>query len=47
MERALETLELYAHFCRATGIDDVRPVATSAIRDAANRDEFLRARRPT
>ena len=24
MERALETLELYAHFCRATGIDDVR-----------------------
>ena len=25
MERALETIELYAHFCRATGIDDVRP----------------------
>ena len=22
MERALETIELYAHFCRATGIDD-------------------------
>jgi exopolyphosphatase / guanosine-5'-triphosphate,3'-diphosphate pyrophosphatase len=42
MERALETVELYAHFCRATGIDDVRAVATSAIRDAANRDEFLR-----
>jgi exopolyphosphatase / guanosine-5'-triphosphate,3'-diphosphate pyrophosphatase len=42
MERALETTELYAHFCRATGIDDVRPVATSAIRDASNRDEFLR-----
>jgi exopolyphosphatase/guanosine-5'-triphosphate,3'-diphosphate pyrophosphatase len=41
MERALETTELYAHFCRATGIDDVRAVATSAIRDAANRDEFL------
>jgi exopolyphosphatase/guanosine-5'-triphosphate,3'-diphosphate pyrophosphatase len=41
MERALETVELYAHFCRATGIDDVRAVATSAIRDAANRDEFL------
>ena len=34
MERALETIELFAHFCRATGIDDVRPVATSAIRDA-------------
>jgi exopolyphosphatase/guanosine-5'-triphosphate,3'-diphosphate pyrophosphatase len=42
MERALETVELYAHFCRATGIEDVRAVATSAIRDAANRDEFLR-----
>ena len=42
MERALETTELYAHFCRATGIDDVRAVATSAIRDASNRDEFLR-----
>jgi exopolyphosphatase / guanosine-5'-triphosphate,3'-diphosphate pyrophosphatase len=42
MERALETVDLYSHFCRATGIDDVRAVATSAIRDAANRDEFLR-----
>jgi exopolyphosphatase / guanosine-5'-triphosphate,3'-diphosphate pyrophosphatase len=41
MERALETVELYAHFCRATGIDDVVAVATSAIRDAGNRDEFL------
>ncbi len=41
MERALETVELYAHFCRATGIDDVLAVATSAIRDASNRDEFL------
>jgi len=41
MERALETIELYAHFCRATGIDEVRPVATSAIRDATNRDELL------
>jgi exopolyphosphatase / guanosine-5'-triphosphate,3'-diphosphate pyrophosphatase len=41
MERALETVELYAHFCRATGIDDVEAVATSAIRDASNRDEFL------
>ena len=30
MERALETIELYAHFCRATGVEDVQPVATSA-----------------
>ena len=41
MERALETIELFAHFCRATEIDDVRPVATSAIRDATNQEEFL------
>ena len=43
MERALETIELFAHFCRAMGIDDVRPVATSAIRDATNQEEFLKA----
>src|SRR5215213_7918489 len=43
MERALTTLEMYAHFCRATGVTDIRPVATSAIRDATNRDEFLLA----
>jgi exopolyphosphatase/guanosine-5'-triphosphate,3'-diphosphate pyrophosphatase len=45
MERALETLELYAHFCRATGIEHVRPVATSAIRDAGNQAAFLQAAR--
>jgi exopolyphosphatase/guanosine-5'-triphosphate,3'-diphosphate pyrophosphatase len=45
MERALETLELYAHFCRATGVEDVKPVATSAIRDAANQAAFLDAAR--
>src|SRR4051794_4079640 len=42
MERALETIELFAHFCRATGIEDVRPLATSAIREASNQEEFLR-----
>src|SRR4051812_15279459 len=41
MERALQMLDLYAHFCRATGITDVRPVATSAIRDATNQAQFL------
>jgi exopolyphosphatase/guanosine-5'-triphosphate,3'-diphosphate pyrophosphatase len=45
MERALETLELYSHFCRATGVDAVRPVATSAIRDASNQQAFLDAAR--
>ena len=44
MERALETLELYAHFCSATGIDAIRPVATSAIRDAANQASSSSAR---
>jgi exopolyphosphatase/guanosine-5'-triphosphate,3'-diphosphate pyrophosphatase len=48
MERALETLELYAHFCQATGVEAIRPVATSAIRDASNQKEFLkRARKRT
>ncbi len=42
-ERALETLELYAHYCESTHLDDVRAVATSAIRDATNREEFLLA----
>ena len=43
MERALHTLDAYGHFCRASGLapDQVRAVATSAIREAANRDEFL------
>src|SRR3954451_6740058 len=45
IERALHTLDMYAHFCRATGVTDIRPVATSAIRDAANQADFLRAAR--
>jgi exopolyphosphatase/guanosine-5'-triphosphate,3'-diphosphate pyrophosphatase len=45
MERALQTIDLYAHFCRATGVEEIRPVATSAIRDATNRDELLRRAR--
>jgi exopolyphosphatase / guanosine-5'-triphosphate,3'-diphosphate pyrophosphatase len=48
MERALRTLELFAHFCTSTRIPDVRAVATSAIRDAGNQAEFLaRARERT
>src|SRR5919197_116981 len=45
MERALETIELFAHFCRATGVRDTRTLATSAIREASNRDDFLEAAR--
>jgi exopolyphosphatase/guanosine-5'-triphosphate,3'-diphosphate pyrophosphatase len=43
MARALRTIGLYADFCRASALplSDVQTVATSAIRDAANRDEFL------
>src|SRR5437868_7803262 len=43
MERALHTIEAYAHFCRASGlaVEAVLAVATSAIRDADNREEFL------
>ena len=43
MERALRTLEVFAHFCVSTRIPDVRAVATSAIRDAGNQAEFLAA----
>jgi exopolyphosphatase / guanosine-5'-triphosphate,3'-diphosphate pyrophosphatase len=45
MERALETIELFAHFCRATGVERVRPLATSAIREASNREPFVHAAR--
>ncbi len=43
IERALATLDVFAHFCRASGLtsDEVDAVATSAIRDAENAPEFL------
>src|SRR5271166_1867870 len=50
MERALATLDVFAHFARASGlsVDAVDAVATSAIRDAENADSFLtRARERT
>jgi exopolyphosphatase/guanosine-5'-triphosphate,3'-diphosphate pyrophosphatase len=45
MERALETIEMFAHFCRAAGIERIRPLATSAIREASNRKAFVREAR--
>ena len=39
--RGLATAEVFAHFCEAVGIREVDAVATSAIRDASNADEFL------
>ncbi len=43
MERALATLDVFAHFCRASGLgeESVDAVATSAIRDAENAPGFL------
>jgi exopolyphosphatase/guanosine-5'-triphosphate,3'-diphosphate pyrophosphatase len=43
--RGLETLTVFKGFCRAAGLKrgDVHPIATSAIREASNREEFLRA----
>jgi exopolyphosphatase / guanosine-5'-triphosphate,3'-diphosphate pyrophosphatase len=43
MERALATLDVFAHFCRASGLreESVDAVATSAIRDAENAADFL------
>jgi exopolyphosphatase / guanosine-5'-triphosphate,3'-diphosphate pyrophosphatase len=50
MARGLETLAVFARFCRANRIEpvDIHAVATSAIRDASNREQFLeRARAET
>jgi len=50
IETAIEAMEVYAHFCAASGIahEDVHAVATSAIRDAENGPELLaRVRRLT
>jgi exopolyphosphatase/guanosine-5'-triphosphate,3'-diphosphate pyrophosphatase len=43
MDRALATLDVFSHFCRASGLaeDSVDAVATSAIRDAENSAGFL------
>ncbi len=42
--RGLETLAIFERFCHASGlgVHDVHAFATSAIRDATNRDDFLR-----
>ena len=41
MQRGWRVVEVFDHFIRATGIDDVVAVATSAIRDARNGPEFV------
>jgi exopolyphosphatase / guanosine-5'-triphosphate,3'-diphosphate pyrophosphatase len=43
IDLALHTAAVFASFCRASGIDEVEALATSAIRDAANGPELLDA----
>jgi exopolyphosphatase / guanosine-5'-triphosphate,3'-diphosphate pyrophosphatase len=47
LKRGLRTLDLFASYCRASGIAprDVDAVATSAVRDAANGDDLVAAGR--
>jgi exopolyphosphatase / guanosine-5'-triphosphate,3'-diphosphate pyrophosphatase len=42
IERALHTAAVFASFCRASGVEQVDAVATSAIRDARNGPDLLR-----
>jgi exopolyphosphatase/guanosine-5'-triphosphate,3'-diphosphate pyrophosphatase len=41
VELALHTAAVYSAFCRATGVDQIEALATSAIRDAVNGEELL------
>jgi exopolyphosphatase / guanosine-5'-triphosphate,3'-diphosphate pyrophosphatase len=41
VELALHTAAVYSAFCRATGVDQIEALATSAIRDAVDGDELL------
>ena len=41
MDRAARVAGVFSAFCRASGVDDVTAVATSAIRDAPNGPELL------
>jgi exopolyphosphatase / guanosine-5'-triphosphate,3'-diphosphate pyrophosphatase len=41
MERGLRAVGRFAHLCREMEVQDVRCVATAAVRDAANGEEFI------
>ena len=41
VDLALHTAAVFSSFCRATGVNQIEALATSAIRDAANGDELL------
>lgn len=42
MNRAARAVQIYAAFCKASGIEDIIAVGTSAIRDAKNQTAFLK-----
>jgi exopolyphosphatase/guanosine-5'-triphosphate,3'-diphosphate pyrophosphatase len=41
MRRAVEALKMFYTFCQSAQVEQIVPVATSALREAANREEFL------
>jgi exopolyphosphatase/guanosine-5'-triphosphate,3'-diphosphate pyrophosphatase len=41
MDRGSRAMQIYAGFCRASGITQIIAAGTSAVRDASNRDRFL------
>lgn len=41
MERGLRAVGRFAHLCRAMKVTEIRCVATAAVRDATNGDEFI------
>ncbi len=41
IERALAALDLFSDYAAATGLEDLKVIATSAVRDASNRGELL------
>lgn len=41
MARAINTMRLFHQMCQGIGVDRIIPVATSAVREATNREEFL------
>lgn len=43
LRRTVEAISAYAARCRDAGCDPIRIIATSAVRDAANSDDFARA----
>lgn len=43
IRRAVIALSMFERFCRGTGVEQIVAVGTSAIREAANQDEFWRA----